>query len=160
MPPPVENTAARGQAQDLRHGDMTYYVVADDRPPLHEYHGHGVNNYAGAALGVPAQAQVTPPAPVCTGFTFPHTYILPYHSQEEIDVFNDPTQQAAAGPAQAFLNERPHQGPVPDGLANEVLRQLAVLYLNEPNSQVTMLRMEPSHAHGIRVVIVLELAGL
>jgi hypothetical protein len=65
-----------------------------------------------------------------------------------------------AGPARAFLNERPHQGSVPNGLANEVLRQLAILYLREPNSQVAMIRMEPGHAHGVRVVITVELADL
>lgn len=70
MPPPVEITAAQAQAQDLRHGNVGYYVVVDDHPPFHgyEYHGHATNN-----LGVPAQAPIAPPAPVRTDFTFPHT---------------------------------------------------------------------------------------
>ena len=77
MPPPVENTAAQleAQAQDMRNGDMGYYVVADDRSQLPEYHGHAIDNYAGADLSVPAQAQVVPPAHVCIGFTFSHTNI-------------------------------------------------------------------------------------
>lgn len=58
----------------------------------------------------------------------------------------------------------PYQGPVPSGIANEVLRQLAILYLREPNSQVAVIRMEPGHAHGlahgVRVVIALDLADL
>lgn len=72
MPPPVENTAAQAQAQDLRHGNVGYYVVVDDHPPFHEYeyHGHATNNF-----GVPAQAEIAPPAPVRTDFTFPHTNI-------------------------------------------------------------------------------------
>jgi hypothetical protein len=72
MPPPVENIAAHRQPQDLQHGDMGYYDMADDHPPLHEYHGQATNNYARAALDAPAQAQAqaAPPAPVCTGLIF------------------------------------------------------------------------------------------
>jgi hypothetical protein len=44
--------------------------------------------------------------------------------------------------------------------ANEVLRQLAILYLREPNSQVSVIRMEPDAVHGVRVFITLELANL
>lgn len=78
-----------------------------------------------------------------------------------IDIFDDPAGNAAAGPVRAFLDELPHQGPVPNANrpANEVLRQLAMLYLRDPNSQV-MIRMEPGQTHGVRVVITLELAGI
>jgi hypothetical protein len=78
----------------------------------------------------------------------------------EIDVFYGPARNAAAGPVRAFLDERAHQGPVPTGLANEVLRQLAIVYLREPNSQVVTIRMEPGHTNRVRVVIALELADL
>ena len=57
-------------------------------------------------------------------------------------------------------NEWPPQGPVADVPANEVLRQLAILYLREPNSRVAVLRMEPSHVHGVRVFITLDLANI
>jgi hypothetical protein len=63
---PIENPAAQGQPQDLRYADMGYYnMVNDHHPPLHER--HAINNYAGVALNVPAQAQAqaAPPAPVC-----------------------------------------------------------------------------------------------
>ena len=63
------------------------------------------------------------------------------------------------GPAPAF-NEFPDQGPVPNGRASEVLRQLAILYLNDPNSQLAMIRMEPDHADGVMVVIALKLTDL
>ena len=77
---------------------------------------------------------------------------------EQIDIFEDPALNAAAGPAQAFVNELPHQGLVPNRpLANELLRQLAILYLHEPNSQITVIRMEPGQAYGVRVHITLEL---
>lgn len=65
---------------------------------------------------------------------------------------------ARSDQAQAFLDERPDQGPVPDGPAAEILRQLAILYLREPNSEVAMINMEPGHVHGVRIVITLDLA--
>ena len=77
---------------------------------------------------------------------------------KEIDIFDVPDQNAAADPARAFPDELPPRGPVPNRPANEVLRQLAILYLREPNSQVAVIRMEPSHDYGVRVVITLELA--
>ena len=80
--------------------------------------------------------------------------------QEEIDLFNGPALNAAAGPAQAFVDEQPPQGPVPNGRANENLRQLAILYLREPSSQDIVIHMEPGDANGIRVLITLNLANL
>jgi hypothetical protein len=74
--------------------------------------------------------------------------------------FNDEIQQAAAGPAPPVLDEAPHQGPVPQGRASEVLRQLALLYLNDPNSQLAMIRMEPGHNSEVTVVIALKLTDL
>jgi hypothetical protein len=67
-------------------------------------------------------------------------------------------QDPATGPAQA-PGEWPHQGPVPNGPATEALRQLAILYLREPNSQVALIPMEPGHPNGVRVVVTVELAG-
>ena len=74
-----------------------------------------------------------------------------------IDVFNDEIQQAAADPAPAFLGEVPRQGPVPNGRGTELLRQLAILYLNDPNAQLAMLRMEPGLDDDATVVITLKL---
>ena len=75
-----------------------------------------------------------------------------------IDSFNEEVQQAATGPAPAF-DELPDR-PVPNRRATEVLRQLALLYLNDPNSQLTMLRMEPGYADGVMVVIALKMTDL
>ena len=72
-------------------------------------------------------------------------------------MFDELALNAAAGPAQAFLDEMPHQDPVPNGPANELLRQLAILYLHEPYSQISVVRVEPGQAHGITVHITLEL---
>ena len=73
-----------------------------------------------------------------------------------IDAFNNDVQQAAGG----LAPEVPHQDPIPNGRASEVLRQLALLYLNDPNSQLAMIRMEPGHADGVTVVITLKLTNL
>ena len=77
-----------------------------------------------------------------------------------IDAFNDDVQQAAASATLAFPNEVPHQDPVPNGRASEVLRQLALLYFNDPNSQLATIRMEPDRADGVMVVITLKLTNL
>jgi hypothetical protein len=74
-----------------------------------------------------------------------------------VDAFNDDVQQAAAGPAPAFLDEVPHQDPVPNGRASEVLRQLALLYLNDPNSQLTMVRVGPGHVRADEVTVDISL---
>jgi hypothetical protein len=68
MLPPVENSATQGQPQDLWYGGMGHYGdIANNhlQVPLHEHHDHAVNDYAGLALDVPAQAQAAPLAPVC-----------------------------------------------------------------------------------------------
>lgn len=44
--------------------------MANDQPPLHDHRDHAIDNYAGAALDVPAQAQAAPPDPVCTDLPF------------------------------------------------------------------------------------------
>ena len=77
-----------------------------------------------------------------------------------IDAFNHDVQQAAAGPAPAFVDDVPHQDPVPNRRASEVLRQLALLYLNDPNSQLTMVRVGPGHANEVTVDISLKLTNL
>jgi hypothetical protein len=53
----------------------------------------------------------------------------------------------------------PHQGPIPNMQVNELLRQLAIRYLHDPNSQIAVIRMEPGpgQAHRVRVHITLDL---
>ena len=62
----------------------------------------------------------------------------------------------SAGPAQAFVDKQPPQGPVPNGRANENLQQLAILYLRKPSLQDIVIHMEPGDANGIRVLITLQ----
>jgi len=70
-------------------------------------------------------------------------------------------QHVDMGSAPAFFEECLHRGLVPNnGRATKVLRQLAILYLNDQNSQLATIRMEPSYADGVMVVIALKLTGL
>ncbi|KAF8487028.1 hypothetical protein DFH94DRAFT_702468 [Russula ochroleuca] len=140
MPPPVDNHVVQGQQQDLQYDVMGYYNIANDHPPPHGHRDDAINDYAAFALDVPSHAQAAPPAP--------------------IDIFDGPARDTAAGPAQDFVDVWPPQGGVPNGSSNEILRQLAFFYLREPNSQVSLIRLEPGDAHGVRVAITLELANL
>ena len=63
-----------------------------------------------------------------------------------IEAINNEIQQATAGPTPTFFGEVPYQDPVPNGRASEVLRQLALLYLNDPNSRLVMIRYGSGHA--------------
>lgn len=78
---------------------------------------------------------------------------------EEIDTFDGPALNAAAVPVPVFLDNLPHQGPAFNVQVNEVLRQLAILYRHDPNSQIAVIRMEPApgQVHGVRVHITLDL---
>ena len=77
-----------------------------------------------------------------------------------INRFNDDLQQVAAGPTSTHFNEVPHQEPVPNGRASEVLQQLALLYLNDPNSKLVMICMGPDHDSEVTVDITLKLTNL
>ena len=78
---------------------------------------------------------------------------------EEIHTLDDPALNAVASPTPAFLNEWPQQGAIPNVQVNELLRQLAIRYLHDPNSQIAVIRVEPGpgQAHGVRVNIALDL---
>lgn len=77
MSQPVQTTAAQRQPQHLQYIDMAYYDIANasERPPLFENHDHAIDNHAGAALDVPAQAQAAQPDHVCTDLTLSHTQV-------------------------------------------------------------------------------------
>jgi len=141
MPPPVVNIAALVQPQDLQYVDMGYYMAHDYlQVPSQGHRDHIVGPNAGIVQDVPAQAPFAPPAPDIRAFN--------------VDI---QVQQAAVGPAPAFLDEVPYQGPVPNELAHDALRQLTLLYLNDPNSQVAMFHMEPSNGDEVTVDITLKL---
>jgi hypothetical protein len=101
-----------------------------------------------------------PHLPLCvlTSFFRIHVSNLTF-SPQEIDIFDGPARDTAAGPAQDFVDEWLTQDAVNEP-SNEILRQLACFYLREPNSQVSLIRLEPGDAHRVRVAITLELANL
>lgn len=68
-------------------------------------------------------------------------------------MFDNPVLSTAADPTPAFLDWH-HEGPVPDVLPDEVVRQLAIQairHLRDQNSHISVIRVEPGHAHGVRV---------
>ena len=76
------------------------------------------------------------------------------------DLFHHACQDEPANLARAFLDEGLRQVPVFNEPAGEILRHMANRYLNDPDSQVNMIHMEPGTGGGIRVEITLELADL
>jgi hypothetical protein len=91
-------------------------------------------------------------------FTLPQIHILPL--AKEIGAFNLQALPAAAGPVPAFLDDLPHQVPVPNRRATEALRQLAIVYLHDPNSIVAGISMEPGQADELMMVIAVRLTDL
>jgi len=66
-------------------------------------------------------------------------------------VIPDHTRAALPGPSA-------HRAPALGQSTAENLRRLASRYLNHPDSQIDMVRMEPGSAGQYKVVIVLEMA--
>jgi len=75
----------------------------------------------------------------------------------EYDIFGDAAQPAQDGTAPDGLNAWPHEDPAPGETTAEILRQLASRYLDHPDSQVDMVRVERDPAGGFRVIIALEI---
>ena len=75
--PPVENNLTRGQPQDPQYDDMGYYDMTYDYdyPPPHRHGDQGVADYARVARDDPIEAQVNPPANVCTASSLPYTNV-------------------------------------------------------------------------------------
>ena len=137
---------------------MGYYDIVNDFSSPYRHHDRIIPDYARVVQDVPIQTHVAPPAPVGVDLTLMYTF-TDNTSPKVIDAFNNDVQQAAGGPALALLNEVPHH-PAPNGRASEVLRQLSLVYLNDPNSRLTMVRMGPDHANEVTVDITLKLTNL
>jgi hypothetical protein len=76
---------------------------------------------------------------------------------QEHDVFGNAPQRAPAGPALDAVDEWAHEGPILGVPAAEILRQLARCYMDNPDSQVHIVRVERGPTGGIRVTITLEI---
>jgi hypothetical protein len=88
----------------------------------------------------------------------PHLLLqeIPGHNYFQADYA---LQLLVPGPAGAELPDpRAYNAPVLDYQLADNLRRLARRYLDHPNSQVDMVRMEPGHAGRFKVVITLDTA--
>ena len=74
----------------------------------------------------------------------------------------DPFQPAVETPLTlaAVRPAQPHQDPTIRMSVADSLRRLAERYINNPESVVDMVRLEPGPSGGFQVVIVLEVADL
>ena len=118
---------------------------------------------AGVAQGVPVQPQaIQVQAAVCSIFFFIPMY--PQHLLQEFQGHNHfrvdyVPQLLIPGPARAELPDPwAYNAPVLDYPPADNLRRLARRYLDHPDSQVDMVRMEQGPAGQFKVVITLETA--
>ena len=115
----------------------------------------------GLAEAAPGQAY--PFAPVGRSFLLP-VYIPPNRLVQEVQdnhdvLYDNGPHLPAADPLEAFPGVQPHTAP-PAGMspAND-LRYLAGRFLNNPDTLVNMLRIEPRPGGRLVVWIALELAA-
>src|SRR6266571_3472019 len=101
----------------------------------------------GVAEAVPAQAH--PFTPVCRTFLL-HDIQLNYLVQDF----------PAADPPEVFPGVWPHPAPPANMPPANGLRNLVGRYLNDPDTRVNMLRIEPGRDGRFEVWIVLELADI
>ena len=73
------------------------------------------------------------------------------NANQDVQVVLNPTRAALPDPSA-------HRGLALGQPTAENLRRLASRYLNHPDSQIDMVRMEPGSAGRYKVVIVLEMA--
>jgi hypothetical protein len=117
-----------------------------------------------ARLGQGIVAQAQPNAPVGTKlFTCEHSRCDASQQEdgEHAAFIGYPPQQIALGHVQAAIPDPfAHRIPVPGQPAADNLKRLASRYLFRPDSQVSMVCMEPGAAGHCKVVIILEMADI
>ncbi|KAH9992010.1 hypothetical protein BJV74DRAFT_795886 [Russula compacta] len=148
VPPAIRNGAMQGRLQDPYHINVANYRIAH-YPPLP---GGPTAPYMHVNVeldqGGPEREEAIYPLD-----------LSPQGNQEN-EIFGYDPQRLLPGSTQAaFPNPSAHQAPALDRPAAENLRRLASRYLQHPDSQIDMIRMEPGSAGRYRVVIVLEMAG-
>jgi hypothetical protein len=118
----------------------------------------------GGAEFVPGQAH--PFAPVCRTFLL-CGYIQPNYLVQEVRDNHDGlygygygAHPPVADPPEAFLGGQPHAAPPADVPPANGLRNLAGRFLNNPDTLVNMLRIEPGPGGRFAVWIELELADI
>jgi hypothetical protein len=115
----------------------------------------------GGAEVVPAQAHFTP---VCRTLLL-YGYIRPNHLVQEAHnnqdgLYDYGVHLPAAGPPEGFPGVQPHAAPPADMPPANGLRNLAGHFLNNPDTLVNMLRIEPGPGGRFVVWIELELADI
>ncbi|KAH9015748.1 hypothetical protein EDB83DRAFT_2321268 [Lactarius deliciosus] len=147
IPQPIGNVAMQDQIQYPHHIGAPHYNAAQNLPPLPPYpevpyvHMH---RDVGAAQGVQFQAHGFAQAP---GVRENHGAPFGYGAQFPV-----------AGPPEAGI--WPHLAPRANVPQANGLRNLAGRYLNNPDTLVNVVRIEPSPDGGFEVWIVLELGDI
>lgn len=119
-----------------------------------------IHQDVGPAEAGPAQAHRL--APVCIIFLL-RIYTVKHLVQDfenHDGVYAPGAQFPAAGLPEAFPGVWPHPAPPADIPPANGLRILAARFLNNPDTLVNMLRIEPGHGGRFEVWIGLELADL
>jgi hypothetical protein len=116
----------------------------------------------GVAETAPGQAH--PFAPVCSTSLL-NAYIPPNYLVQEVQdnhdgLYNNDAHLPAAGPPEAFPGVQPHAAPPADIPPANGLRNLASRFLNNLDTLVNMLRIEPGPGGRFVVWIALELAEI
>ncbi|KAI9457010.1 hypothetical protein BJY52DRAFT_1274499 [Lactarius psammicola] len=165
VPQLVGNVVMQGEMQYPRHIDAPNYNVAHYHP-LHPPYPEVPYVHTHRDVGVvePVPAQAYPFAPVSRTF-LPRVYIQPNHSVQEVQENHDGhfgygAQFPAADPPEAFPGVWPHPAPPANMPPADGLRILAGRYLNNPNTRVSLLRIEPGPDGRFEVWIALDLADI
>ncbi|KAI9458887.1 hypothetical protein BJY52DRAFT_402255 [Lactarius psammicola] len=150
VPQPVGNVVTQGETQYPRHIGAPNYNAAHYHPPPPLYpevpHVH-MHWDVGVAEAVPPQAH--PFAP------------LVQEVQENYDgLFSYGAQFPAAGPPEALPGVWLHPAPPANIPPANDLRNLAGRYLNNPDTRVKTLRIDPGPGGRFEVWIALELADI
>ncbi|KAI9449382.1 hypothetical protein BJY52DRAFT_1215941 [Lactarius psammicola] len=147
VPQAVGNLAVQGEMQDPHHIDALHYNAAYYHPPQPHYpegpHAR-MQQDVGIAQGIPAQAHAfAPEDPVQEN----HHGLFGYNVQ-------------APGADQAFPGFQPHPAPFFNVPPANGLRNLTGRYLNNPDTRINMVWIEPGLGGRFRVWIALELADI
>ncbi|KAH8985438.1 hypothetical protein EDB86DRAFT_2958834 [Lactarius hatsudake] len=147
IPQPVGNMIVQGEMQYPPRVEVPNYNVAHYHPPLPPYPEvpyMPMHRDVGVAEVVPAQAH--PFAPEVQG--------------NDDGLIGYGAQFPVADPPEAFPGVWPHPAPPANMLPADGLRNLAGRYINNPDTRVNMLRIEPGPGGRFEVWIALELADI
>jgi len=149
-PQPVGNVDMQGQmGYHPHHIDAPNYDPAHYHPPPPAYpevpYMH-MQRDMGAAQGVPAHAQV----------------FAPQVQENHAGQFGYGAQFPGADPQppEAFPPIWPHPAPLANMPPANRLRNFAIRYLNDPDTRVNMVRIEPGPGGRVSVLIALELGDI